>query len=58
MKYSKLIKKNLPEILFLALIIAFCYIYFVIYLTPSRVTWYREMRDQITIGFKGIVDIL
>lgn len=57
MRYIKRIKARLPEIIFVALIIVFCYLYFVIYMTPSRVAWYREMRKQMLIFLKGVTGL-
>lgn len=57
MKFSRLIKNNVLEILFVALIVLCFYVYFVIYMTPSRVAWYREMRNQITIALRLVLDL-
>jgi hypothetical protein len=57
MKYLKLIKYNLPAIVFLLLIGLFFYIYFIIYMTPSRVSWYVEMANQIKIFYQELTSI-
>src|SRR3989344_1466246 len=57
MRYLKSIKKNFADILFLVLVAVFLYTFFVIYMTPSRVAWYREMRDQIVIFYQELTSI-
>jgi hypothetical protein len=54
MKYSKLIKGRFTDLLFIALIAACFFIYFVIYMTPSRVAWYREMRNQMVNFYEQV----
>jgi len=51
MKSTKFLKNNALELSFLALIITCFFIYFVVYLTPSRIAWYREMRNQIIVFY-------
>ena len=46
MKYLQQIKRYALEITFSALIVLCFFIYFVVYMTPSRLAWYREMRNQ------------
>lgn len=55
MKYSKLIRGRVPDITFVALIAICFFIYFVIYMTPSRVAWYREMRNQMVIMYHILI---
>ncbi len=54
MKYLKSTKKYFPEILFLSLVTLCFLIYFVVYMTPSRVAWYREMRNQIIVFYQEL----
>lgn len=51
MRYSKLIKAHIPDAVFVALIAACFFIYFVVYMTPSRIAWYHAMRDQWVIFY-------
>jgi len=57
MKYFKLTKKHLPDTLLLALIALCFFLYFVIYMTPSRVAWYREMRNQMVIFYQKLTTV-
>jgi hypothetical protein len=57
MKYLKQIKNNILEIIFIGLIATFFFIYFVIYMTPSRIAWYREMRNQIVVFYTQITSV-
>ena len=57
MRYLKSIRSSLVDILFLVLIAVFLFLYFVIYMTPSRIAWYREMRDQIVIFYQELTSI-
>lgn len=57
MKFSKQIKKALPEIVFISLILIFFYIYYVVYLTESRYNWYNEMVKQSTIFWQYFLNI-
>jgi hypothetical protein len=57
MKYSKLIRGRMTDIIFIALIAISFFIYFVIYMTPSRIAWYREMRNQMVIIYHILMDM-
>ncbi len=57
MKYSKYLKNNALEIIFIMLIVVCFYIYYVIYMTPSRVAWYMEMRNQIIVFYQELTSI-
>jgi len=57
MKSSKPLKTYLPDLAFIALIIMGFSIYFIVYMTPSRIAWYREMRKQVTIVYRGVTGI-
>lgn len=58
MRYSKLIKSHIPDVVFLALIAGSFFIYFVVYMTPSRIAWYRAMRDQIVIFYDKVTSVV
>lgn len=47
MKFTKFIKDYHVEIGFVLLVAVFFYMYFVVYMTPSKVAWYNEMNRQI-----------
>ena len=57
MKFTKSIRKNAADIIFLGMIMLGIYIYFVVYLTPSRAAWYLEMNNQMTIFFQELTSI-
>ena len=57
MKYFKRIRWYLPEVFFIALIVLCFFIYFVVYMTPSRVAWYRYMRNQTVIFYEKLTTI-
>lgn len=57
MKFSKLIKTHPTEVVFLSLITLFFILYFIAYLTPSRIAWYIESREQIVVLLKTIIPI-
>lgn len=57
MKYSKLIKENITGIVFLVLIGVFSFIYFIVYMTPSRIAWYREMKNQFIVYYDELTNI-
>ncbi len=57
MRFMRFIKLYALEIAFLTLIAFFFYLYFVVYLTPSRTAWYTEMQNQITILIDEITTI-
>jgi len=57
MKSSKLTKSKVPDILFISIIVVFAFIYFIIYMTPSRTAWYREMRNQLIIYYNELTSI-
>jgi hypothetical protein len=57
MKYSKLIRGRTPDIIFVALIATCFFVYFVIYMTPSRIAWYGEMRNQMVIMYHILMDM-
>ena len=57
MKYFKRIRWYLPEVFFIALIVLCFFIYFVVYMTPSRVAWYREMRNQTVVFYEKLTTI-
>jgi hypothetical protein len=46
MRFIRYLGKYKVDIAFLALIAIFGYIYFVVYLTPDRITWYDAMFNQ------------
>lgn len=58
MKSLQFIKKYFGEIAFLALIVTCFWLYFVVYMTPSRIAWYNEMVHQITVLLNGLVRLL
>lgn len=47
MKFLNFVKNNKVEIVFLLLVTFFFYLYFVVYMTPSKHAWYVEMNNQI-----------
>ena len=47
MKFINYIKRHWIEVVFLLLLLAFLYMYFVTYLTPSRLAWYDVMEVEI-----------
>jgi len=49
MKFIAYTKKYKIEIIFVLLILFFGYMYFIVYLTPSRTAWYNYMFNQIQI---------
>lgn len=49
MKFSRFVKCYATEIAFLCLCVLCFYIYFIVYMTPSRVAWYSEMNKQRTL---------
>ena len=57
MKYFKRIRRYLPEVSFTALIVLCFFIYFVVYMTPSRVAWYSYMRNQMVIFYEKLTTI-
>ena len=57
MRFTKFIKDNIVELVFVLLIILFFYLYFVVYMTPSRIAWYTEMQHQINILIYEITHI-
>lgn len=57
MRFFKYIKKYRVELITLSLIAIFGYLYFVIYMTPSRLAWYNEMYRQIKILIFEIINI-
>jgi hypothetical protein len=57
MKYLKRNNKKLTEASFFVLIFTFLWLYFVVYMTPSRIAWYREMKNQLMILFRGITGV-
>ena len=57
MKYSRLTKKYLPDAVFVALIALCFFIYFVIYMTPSRVAWYSGLRNQMVVFYDKLTTI-
>lgn len=54
MRYSKLIKTHTPDAVFVALIAVCLFIYFVIYMTPSRIAWYHAMQDQWIVFYDKV----
>jgi len=57
MRYSKRIRRYLPEAAFLTLIAVCFFIYFVVSMTPSRLAWYREMRNQLVIFYQKVTSV-
>lgn len=57
MKYSKLIKDNASGLIFVTLIAICFYIYFIVYMTPSRKAWYKEMVHQMNVFYTEITHI-
>jgi len=57
MKFTKFVKDYKVEIVFSLLIGLFFYMYFVTYMTPSRVAWYTEMEKQVHILIYEITNI-
>ncbi len=57
MKSLKRDSKKLTELSFFVLVFTFLWLYFVVYMTPSRITWYREMKNQLMILFRGITGL-
>ncbi len=57
MKSSKSTKSKLPDVVFILLIAFFAFIYFSIYMTPSRTAWYREMRNQLIVYYEELTSI-
>ena len=57
MKFSRFVKSNAAEIVFLVLIAVFFYLYFVVYMTPSKSVWYVQMYDQINAFYFEITHI-
>lgn len=47
MRFFNFIKKYKVETIFILLIMFFGYLYFVVYMTKSRVLWYNDMVNQI-----------
>ena len=46
MRFLRFINKYKIEVIFTLLIIAFFFMYFVVYLTPSKQAWYVEIYNQ------------
>lgn len=57
MRFMKFARRNLPELLFIVLIVVALFVYFVVYMTPSRKAWYGEMRRQIVIFYQELITI-
>lgn len=57
MRFLKFVRSHATEIVFYILVLTFLYIYFVVYLSPSRVTWYNEMLKQIEIIINVVKEI-
>ena len=47
MRFINYINKYRLELLVLLLILFFGYIYFYVYLTPDRATWYNDMTTRV-----------
>lgn len=58
MRYMRQISKYKVDIAFLVLVAVFGYIYFVVYLTADRVTWYDAMFNQAHNLFDLIIKFL
>lgn len=54
MKSTKSTKPLVLDVLFLSLIGLAFFLYFVVYLTPSRTAWYIEMNKQLNIIIRSI----
>lgn len=54
MKSTRPTKNAVVDIAFVILIVVFFYFYFVVYMTPSRSAWYREMRNQMKIFIQEV----
>ncbi len=57
MRFSRFIKNNLIELVFTGMVVICFVVYFVIYMTPNRVAWYKEMRNQLIIYFEELTNI-
>jgi len=55
MRYFERTKKYTPEAMFVALIALCFFTYFVVYMTPGRVAWYHEMRNQTVIFYEKLI---
>lgn len=42
---------------FIVLIGIFSFIYFAVYTTPSRIAWYREMKNQFIVYYDELTNI-
>ena len=58
MKYSKLIKTHIPDILLIMFIVLCFCVYSVIYMTPSRVAWYRYMRNDLIVYYQYFINLV
>jgi hypothetical protein len=55
MKFFRFAKDHSAEAVFIVLIALCLYIYFVVYMTPSRVYWYHTMMHQLTYMFQTFI---
>lgn len=55
MKFINYIKSHWIELAFLLLVFVFLYMYFVTYLTPSRLAWYDVMEIELKKAYLWLV---
>lgn len=58
MRFLKSIKKYWPDSVFLALVILFAVLYFVVYMTPGKAAWYRSMYKEARVVLHGLVNLI
>lgn len=59
MKFSKLIKKlPLLDCVFLFLIATFVIFYFVIFMTPGKLSWYNMVYNNFRLVVEAIISLL
>ena len=57
MTFTKFAKEHGAEVVFGLLIAAGLYLYFVVYMTPSRLYWYRYMKEEIQISVHTVLGL-
>ena len=58
MKSIRSISKHWPDLTFFFLVLVFGYLYFVEYLTPGKIIWYKALFEGWWVVLKGLLSLL